>query len=140
MRRSSFSAPFRKARVDPVGGRKTVKVDIRLVSASNKDLLECVRQNGSARTFITASTSSPSPFRPCATGVRTSPRWCAASLRGSRRKRGRTIRGISGEAMQLQSFHWPGNVRQLENTMFRAVILCEGDEITLDHCRRLHRW
>jgi DNA-binding NtrC family response regulator len=47
---------------------------------------------------------------------------------------GRTIRGISAEAMQLlQSFHWPGNVRQLENTMFRAVILCEGDEITLEH-------
>jgi DNA-binding NtrC family response regulator len=45
---------------------------------------------------------------------------------------GRAIRGISMEALNLlQRFDWPGNVRQLENTMFRAVILCEGDELTV---------
>ncbi|MBV9289908.1 MAG: sigma-54-dependent Fis family transcriptional regulator, partial [Hyphomicrobiales bacterium] len=44
---------------------------------------------------------------------------------------GKRIRGISSEALALLSaYDWPGNVRQLENAMFRAVVLADGDELT----------
>jgi DNA-binding NtrC family response regulator len=43
---------------------------------------------------------------------------------------GRTVRAASAETMEmLTAFDWPGNVRQLENSVFRAVILCEGDTL-----------
>ena len=44
---------------------------------------------------------------------------------------GKRIRGISAEALALLSaYDWPGNVRQLENAVFRAVVLADGDELT----------
>ena len=44
---------------------------------------------------------------------------------------GKRIRGISAEALTLLSaYDWPGNVRQLENAIFRAIVLCDGDELT----------
>src|SRR3712207_6971264 len=46
--------------------------------------------------------------------------------------RSKRLRGISAEAMALLArYDWPGNVRQLENAMFRAVVLADGDELTL---------
>jgi DNA-binding NtrC family response regulator len=45
---------------------------------------------------------------------------------------GKRIRGISAEALSLlSSYDWPGNVRQLENAIFRAIVLCDGDELTV---------
>ena len=46
---------------------------------------------------------------------------------------GKRMRGISAKAMALlAAYHWPGNVRQLENAIFRAVVLADGDEIGVD--------
>jgi DNA-binding NtrC family response regulator len=45
---------------------------------------------------------------------------------------GKRIRGITAEALSLlSSYDWPGNVRQLENAIFRAIVLCDGDELTV---------
>ena len=54
---------------------------------------------------------------------------------------GKRVRGISGEGLALlAAYHWPGNVRQLENAVFRAVVLTDGDEIGIERvpadCRR----
>ncbi len=125
---------IQEGEVDPVGGRKTVKVDIRLVSASNKDLLDCVRQGKFREDLYYRLNVFPIAIPPLRNRREDIPTLVRRFIARFSAEEGRTIRGISAEAMQLlQSFHWPGNVRQLENTMFRAVILCEGDEITLDH-------
>jgi hypothetical protein len=61
--------------IDPVGGRATVKVDIRLISATHRDLLQLVKDGFSARTSITGSTSFPSTCRLYACVATTSPCW-----------------------------------------------------------------
>jgi DNA-binding NtrC family response regulator len=46
---------------------------------------------------------------------------------------GKAVRGLSGDALELlMGFDWSGNVRQLENVIFRAVVFCDGDELTLE--------
>lgn len=125
---------IQEGEVDPVGGRKTMKVDIRLVSASNRDLLDCVRQGRFREDLYYRLNVFPIAIPPLRNRREDIPTLVRRFIARFSAEEGRTIRGISAEAMQLlQSFHWPGNVRQLENAMFRAVILCEGDEITLDH-------
>jgi DNA-binding NtrC family response regulator len=125
---------IQEGEVDPVGGRKTVKVDIRLVSASNKDLLDCVRQGKFREDLYYRLNVFPISIPPLRNRREDIPALVRGFVARFAAEEGRIIRGISAEAMQLlQSFHWPGNVRQLENAVFRAVILCEGDEITVEH-------
>ena len=69
-----------------LGSTRTQKVDLRLITATNRDLAAMVRERQpSAPTSTTASTSSPSTCRPCASAGRTSRRWCATSPRSSPR-------------------------------------------------------
>ena len=123
---------IQEGEVDPVGGRKTVKVDIRLVSATNRDLIEAVRQGRFREDLYYRLNVFPISIPPLRNRREDIPALARRFLARISAEEGRTIRGISAEALNLlQRFDWPGNVRQLENTMFRAVILCEGDELTL---------
>ncbi|MCA0407535.1 MAG: sigma-54 dependent transcriptional regulator, partial [Proteobacteria bacterium] len=121
---------IQEGEVDPVGGRKTVKVDIRLISATNRDLIEAVRQGRFREDLYYRLNVFPISIPPLRNRREDIPALARRFLARIAAEEGRAIRGISMEALHLlQRFDWPGNVRQLENTMFRAVILCEGDEL-----------
>lgn len=124
---------IQEGEVDPVGGRKTMKVDIRLVSASNRDLLECVRLGKFREDLYYRLNVFPITIPALRNRREDIPGLVRRFVARIGAEEGRAIRGISAEAMALlQSFHWPGNVRQLENAIFRAVILCDGDEISVE--------
>lgn len=115
--------------VDPVGGRQTVKVDIRLISATHRDLIQQVRDGKFREDLFYRLNVFPILVPP---------------LRERREDIGllvkhfmkevavdRSPRGISGRALSLlEAYDWPGNIRQLENAVFRAAVLCEGDMLT----------
>lgn len=123
---------IQEGEVDPVGGRKTVKVDIRLISATNRDLIEAVRQGRFREDLYYRLNVFPISIPPLRNRREDIPALARRFLARIGAEEGRKIRGIAAEALNLlQRFDWPGNVRQLENTMFRAVILCEGDELTV---------
>jgi DNA-binding NtrC family response regulator len=125
---------IQEGEVDPVGGRKTVKVDIRLISATNRDMIEAVRQGRFREDLYYRLNVFPISIPPLRNRREDIPMLARRFLARISAEEGRTIRGISSEALSLlTAFDWPGNVRQLENAMFRAVILCEGDEITVEH-------
>lgn len=123
---------IQEGEVDPVGGRRTVKVDIRVVSASNRNLLEAVKQGRFREDLFYRLNVFPITLPPLRDRREDIPALARRFLARIAAEEGRNIRGLSAEALALLSqFDWPGNVRQLENAMFRAVILSEGDELVL---------
>jgi DNA-binding NtrC family response regulator len=123
---------IQEGEVEPVGARKTIKVDVRIVSATNRDLIADVkagrfREDLFYRLHVFPITVPPLRERPADI-----PALVRHFLARFAAEEGKRIRLITPEALRMLAvFHWPGNIRQLENTLFRAVVLAEGDTIGL---------
>src|ERR1700726_1073764 len=123
---------IQEGEVEPVGARKTIKVDVRIVSATNRDLIADVkagrfREDLFYRLHVFPITVPPLRERPADI-----PALSRHFLARFAAEEGKRIRLITPEALRmLAAFPWPGNIRQLENTLFRAVVLAEGDTIGL---------
>ena len=119
---------IQEGEVEPVGARKPVKVDVRLISATNRDLIADVkagrfREDLFYRLHVFPITVPPLRERP--TDIPALVRHFLARFTAEEGKR---IRLVTPEALRvLTTFHWPGNIRQLENAVFRAVVLAEAD-------------
>src|SRR4029077_8236112 len=123
---------IQEGEVEPVGARKTIKVDVRIVSATNRDLIADVkagrfREDLFYRLHVFPITVPPLRERPADI-----PALSRHFLARFAAEEGNRLRLITPDALRmLAAFHWPGNIRQLENTLFRAVVLAEGDTIGL---------
>jgi DNA-binding NtrC family response regulator len=123
---------IQEGEVEPVGARKTIKVDVRIVSATNRDLIADVkagrfREDLFYRLHVFPITVPPLRERPADI-----PALVRHFLARFAAEEGKRIRLITPEALRmLAAFHWPGNIRQLENTLFRAVVLADSDTIGL---------
>jgi DNA-binding NtrC family response regulator len=122
--------------IDRVGGTQPVKVDIRIIATSNRDLTAAVkegtfREDLLYRLNVVNLKIPPLRERPgdiLALGEYFGRKYAAAN--------GLPERALSDEArQQLTANTWPGNVRELENTMHRAVLLSSGDMIEADAIR-----
>jgi DNA-binding NtrC family response regulator len=122
---------LQEGEIDPVGARRPVKVDFRLVSATNQNLIELVkagrfREDLFYRLNVFPISIPPLRARICDVAdlaMRFLARFCV--------EEGKRIRGLDSDALALlTAYDWPGNVRQLENAVFRAVVLADGDELT----------
>jgi Nif-specific regulatory protein len=107
-----------------VGGTRTLKVDIRLIAATNKDLEEAIRQ-GTFRQDLYYRLNVVSLSMPALRERREDiPLLASYFVQKYSDKCNRKVRGISSEARaRLKSYDWPGNVRELENAIERAVVL-----------------
>jgi len=114
-----------------VGATKSKKVDVRVVSATNRDLQEQVKQ-GKFRDDLyyrlnVMSVKMP-PLRERKEDI---PLLAAYILRKFRKKLNKNVTGFTPEALYLlQNYQWPGNVRELENVIERAIVMAEGKKIT----------
>jgi len=123
---------LQEGEIDPIGAKRPVRVDIRLISATNQNLIELVKKGLFREDLFYRLNVFPisiPPLRSRREDIADLARRFAARFAA---EEGRNIRGLTAEALSmLTSYHWPGNVRQLENTVFRAVVLSEGDELTV---------
>jgi nitrogen regulation protein NR(I) len=116
-----------------LGGMETIKVDIRLIVATNKDLEEAI-SNGRFREDLyyrlnVVSIKIP-PLRERKEDV---PELVSYFIKRFNRELKKGIVGIIPAAMEkITSYGWPGNVRQLENVLKRAMVLCQGEWILED--------
>ncbi len=119
---------LQEGEVDPVGGKRPVKVDVRIISATNKDLAKLVADNRFREDLYYRLNVFPIEAPPLRERKEDLPTLVQRFVARFNAEEGRNVRGASQAAMQmLMDYDWPGNVRQLENSVFRAVILCEGD-------------
>jgi DNA-binding NtrC family response regulator len=119
---------LQEGEVDPVGGKRPVKVDVRIISATNKDLAKLVADNAFREDLYYRLNVFPIEAPPLRERKEDLSALVQRFIARFNAEEGRNVRGAAQTTMQmLLDFEWPGNVRQLENSVFRAVILCEGD-------------
>ncbi len=121
---------LQEGEVEPVGARRPVKVDVRIVSATHRDLIADVKAGRFREDLFYRLHVFPiavPPLRKRPEDIAELTRHFLARIAAEEGKR---VQSISADALALlTAYRWPGNVRQLENTLFRAVVLAEGEEI-----------
>src|SRR5215470_7738716 len=118
--------------VEAVGGRKPVKVDVRIISATNRRLLDLVKKGGFREDLFYRLHVLPLTIPPLRMRREDIPHLLRHFLARFAAEENRAITGISGEAMaHLAQLDWPGNIRQLENAVYRAVVMSDADQLEL---------
>ncbi|MBP5705826.1 MAG: sigma-54-dependent Fis family transcriptional regulator, partial [Spirochaetales bacterium] len=113
-----------------VGGEETIKVDVRIISATNKNLQELVA-NGTFREDLyyrlnVVQIDVP-PLRERKEDI---PLFVTSMLSQISKKNDKVITGISNKAMScLYNYDWPGNVRELQNVLESSIVMCKSDVI-----------
>jgi len=119
---------------EPLGGTRPVKANVRVIAATNKDLKALVQAGRFREDLfyrIHVVTLKLPPLRDRREDI---PLLVEHFLQRFNRLRGRNVRNVSDEAMQVLMQHdYPGNVRQLENIIEYAFVLCRGDTILPEH-------
>ncbi len=117
-----------------LGGRKTIKVDARIIAATNKDLPLAIRKGHFREDLywrLKVITIDLPPLRKREGDLKELTDYFIARFGLEYNK---PIRHVSeGVLKKLSAYSWPGNVREMENCIRRAVILCAGDLITEEH-------
>jgi hypothetical protein len=118
--------------IEPAGAKKPLKIDVRIIAATNRNMMECVKAGAFREDLyyrLNVFPISVPPLRSRREDIADLARRFTARFAAEQGKR---IRGLTAESLALLcNYNWPGNVRQLENAVFRAVVLAEGDELTI---------
>ena len=121
---------LQEGEIDPVGAKRPVKVDVRIISATNRDLAELTAEGRFREDLYYRLNVFPvliPPLRDRRDDVPALAEYFVARFAAEENKQ---VAGFTPDALELlNSYSWPGNVRQLENTIFRAVVLCDTDAL-----------
>jgi two-component system response regulator AtoC len=118
--------------VERVGGTATIRVDVRIIASTNKDLLRSVRQGlfrDDLYFRLNVITISVPPLRERREEIAD---LVELFLAEANQRLGRSIRRVSSDALAaLMAYDWPGNIRELKNAIERAAVVTDGEVITL---------
>lgn len=119
---------LQESEVDPVGSKRPVKVDVRIVAATNKDLARLVQDGQFREDLYYRLNVFPIDAPALRTRKEDIPALVKHFVTRINAEENKRVLGAAPQTLaMLQVYDWPGNVRQLENTIFRAVVLCDGD-------------
>jgi DNA-binding NtrC family response regulator len=122
---------LQEGEIDPVGSKRPVKVDVRIVSATNRDLAETVRLGRFREDLYYRLHVFPIEAPSLRERRDDVPALVDHFVRRFAVETGKRVSGVAPETLALLAAHdWPGNVRQLENAVYRAVVLADGPVLT----------
>ncbi len=118
---------------DRVGGKAPIKVDVRVIAATNRDLLKAVADKTFRDDLYYRLNVFPVFTPPLRERTEDLPLLLRFLIEKFAPRIGKKIEGISSKSLQrLQSYRWPGNIRELENVIERAIILADGPLLEID--------
>jgi formate hydrogenlyase transcriptional activator len=117
---------------EPVGSSRTVRVDVRVIAATNRNLEDAVRDGSFRADLFYRLNVFPIRVPPLRERREDVPLLVALFLSGLAKRLGKRLDGFTARSMErLQAYHWPGNVRELQNVVERAAILSPGPIVEL---------
>jgi len=121
---------LQERKIRPVGGNATREIDVRVIAATNTDLVKLVRENRFREDLFYRLNVMPIHIPPLRERPEDIPALTEYFIRKIQREYNRRPASISADAMELLlKHHWPGNIRELENTLKRAIALSGKDQI-----------
>src|SRR6202044_2699139 len=118
---------------EPVGSSRTQRVDVRVIAATNRDLLEMVEAGLFRSDLFYRLNLFPLQLPPLRERRSDIPQLVALCVSRFAKRFGKKVGGVSQETMaRLMCYPWPGNVRELQNVMERAVVLSAAPTLRLD--------
>ena len=118
---------LQEGEIDPVGSKRSVKVDVRILSATNRDLAEQVKAGSFREDLFYRLNVFPLEAPALRDRREDIPALVDHFVARFNVEEGKRVAGCTAETLALlQGFDWPGNVRQLENAVYRAIILADA--------------
>ena len=117
---------------EPLGSTRTVKVEVRIIAATNRDLEAMVREGRFRDDLFYRLNVFPITLPPLRERPEDVPLLARHFLTRYGEKNHREVKGLAPEVLEAFRYYaWPGNIRELENVIERGVILCRGETLTL---------
>ncbi|AFS54148.1 sigma-54 interaction domain-containing protein [Leptospirillum ferriphilum] len=117
-----------------VGGTKTVKVDVRVIAATNRDLKQAMEEGSFRKDLYYRLRVIPVTLPPLRERQGDLPLLIQSFIERYNAELGKNIQGLTSEAMKvLFNYHYPGNIRELQNIIEHAALLCNDSRIDLRH-------
>jgi DNA-binding NtrC family response regulator len=118
---------LQESEIDPIGAKRSIKVDVRIVSATNRDLSQAVAEGRFREDLYYRLNVFPIEAPALRERKEDIAALVDAFVRQFNVEEGKSVVGASAETMAyLSAFDWPGNVRQLENAVYRAIVLADA--------------
>ena len=119
--------------LERVGGRETIHVDVRVIAATNRDLMDAASGGHFRHDLLYRLNVFPLEMPSLRERKQDIPVLVEYFIHRYARQAGKTFRRVNKHTLErLQSYPWPGNVRELQNVIERSVIVCDGDEFAVD--------
>lgn len=123
---------LQEGEIDPIGSKKPTKIDIRLISATNRDLMEMAQAGEFREDLYYRLNVFPVWIPPLRDRMEDIADMTSHFIQRFASEENKRVIGIDSRAVEmLMKYQWPGNVRQLENSIFRAVVLCDADHLRI---------
>jgi len=121
---------IQESEFERVGGLKTIKVDVRLITATNRDLEHEIARGNFREDLFYRLNVVPLMIPPLRKRIGDIPLLVSHIIKKFNERLRKSITGVSDDALAaLESHSWPGNIRELENVLERTILFCKGDRI-----------